>query len=517
MPPETTRTRSARLRGLSLCLALLLSGLAHAGPAQVPGVVHVDIDIGSDRLTVPQLTDLTHQARLGVIVFTDHDNAVVEYGLPPFRRLLKKQESRPSIQAYGAQRYVETIRMAGDYTPGVITIDGTEAAPAYYWEGNVWGGRPLARNIHKHLLVIGLPDPKDYERLPSLATGFPQPFGLRCLVSLWPLPVALAGLTMVVLSRRRARLEGEAGNPMPGVAVTIIGAAFLANSFPLCSPYDQYHGDPGDGPYQAVIDYANARGAMTFWAHPEVMQRLSAPVPWPVSMFADSVVFETLPYTTALSTTSEYTGFAIFQEGLRVIGKPGGVWDQVLIEYCAGARRRPVWAIGEADFEDRAIANPKEDLEACQTVFLLKERSRAGVLEALRSGTMYARRAPGHLLTLRDFRVTDGAGQTAATMGGHVTLSESPHVRIDLGVQDSSPRNLVIQVIRDGRVIRMIPAAGDTTITFEDRVVGGEGTTFYRLLVTLDDWEVLASNPIFVTIRPRSALQRPGSAGRAGV
>lgn len=512
MPPETMKGRQSRAWGLRLCLLFLLPGVARANLVQVPGAVHVhDADAGSGKLSILQTVELARRTHLGVVIFNDHDNFVVEYGLPPFRHLLKKAEPRPSIQAYGAQRYRETIQTAGEQTPGVITVDGTEAVPAYYWDGSVWGGHPLVRNLHKHLLVIGFPDPKDYDRIPSLVTGFPRPLSLRCLLSLWPLPVAFIGIGMIIRARRRAVLDGEGGSAWPGVFVTALGTVFLVDNFPLCSPYDQYHGDPGEGPYQAVIDYANARGAMTFWAHPEVPQRLAEPLSSPFSAFGDSLVFETLPYTTSLSTTSGYTGFAIFEEGMRVIGRPGGVWDQALIEYCAGVRHRPIWAIGEVDFGSH---NAGDDIGTCQTVFLLRERTRSGVLAALRDGTMYARRAPGHILTLRDFSVMDARGQAAATIGGQVTLSESPHIRIDLGVQSDTPRNIVIQVIREGKVIRMIPATGDTTVTFDDPVLAGEGTTFYRLIVKLDDWEVLASNPIFVSIQSRSAMPHPGWTAR---
>jgi hypothetical protein len=269
--------------------------------------------------------------------------------------------------------------------------------------------------------------------------------------------------------------------------------------------YDQYHGDPGNGPYQAVVDYANARNAMTFWAHPEVTQHMSQPAPWPASVLTDSVVFETLPYTNALLETFGYTGFAIFEEGMRVVGKPGGIWDQTLIEYCAGVRSNPVWAIAEVDFEYSHI---RQGVGTSQTVFYLKERSASSVLDAMRHGAMYARRGVGCGLSVRDFRVSAPDGRAVATMGGHVTLSGSPRIRIALDMENANIGDLRILVVRGGDRIRTIPATGDTVITFDDPVLGGEGTTFYRFIVLENTWPILATNPIFVTIKsPRNGLR----------
>ena len=62
-----------------------------------------------------------------------------------------------------------------------------------------------------------------------------------------------------------------------------------------------------------------------------------------------------------------------------------------------------------------------------------------------------------------------------------------------------------------GDRIRTIPATDDTVITFDDPILGGEGTTFYRFIVLENMWPILATNPIFVTIKPsRNALQGNG-------
>ena len=60
---------------------------------------------------------------------------------------------------------------------------------------------------------------------------------------------------------------------------------------------------------------------------------------------------ETSEHTHLLQETKGYTGFSIFYEGYKKVGKPGGLWDVILIEYCQGLRKKPIWAIGGLAFD----------------------------------------------------------------------------------------------------------------------------------------------------------------------
>ncbi|MBM3265701.1 MAG: hypothetical protein FJY97_20085 [candidate division Zixibacteria bacterium] len=317
-----------------------------ARPTETPGAVHIDaLEYGEDRLSIAQAVDLADRAGLKTAIITPHDRNTVEYGLPLLRNLFKIQVSRSSIQAYGFETFLEEIRTADQQFDSLAVIDGAETIPAYYWEKSPLTGVGVVRNFHKHLLVIGLSSPEDYEGIPSVTNGFSHGYRWTCLFEFWPAPLLGVGLVMAVRARRLHTTD-DPRRMRGGVGAALVGGVLLVNNVSHCSHYDPYQGDPGDGPYQAVIDYANQRGGLTFWAHPEVSQRVSQPVSWPASLLADSIVFDTQPYTRSLLNTHDYTGFAIFEEGMYVVGKPGGVWDQTLTEYCAGLRKRPVWAIG---------------------------------------------------------------------------------------------------------------------------------------------------------------------------
>ena len=470
---------------------------AQESSVQLPGAVHIDaLDTGEGQTSIAEAVSMVDQAGLGIAIITPHDQSVVEYGLPPLRNLLKVKISRESIQDFGVERFIENIRSTDEAVPGVITIDGAEAIPAYYWDRGVLSGLPTVRNLHKHMLIIGLPSAESYAQIPSITNGFPHEFDLFCVLSFWPVPVILIGLLMIIRARQHNVID-DPHSIKSGLLTAVIGGLFFANSVPFCSPFDVYHGDQGEKPYQAVIDYANEQGAMTFWAHPEVTNRIPQSTPWPASILADSVIFETSPYNNSLLNTTGYTGFAIFEAGMRVIGKPGGIWDQVLLEYCAGLRKKPIWAIAELDFELR----PEDHgVTTSQTVFLVKEGGRAGVLNAMRDGAMYARRAPGERFSVPSFTVSGSSGTSDVEMGGHVRLAESPRILFHLKTATDRPQNLKILILRGSDVIRTVSTTRDTIVVFDDPVHSGSGTTYYRCIVMVNDWPVLATNPIFVTI-----------------
>jgi hypothetical protein len=54
--------------------------------------------------------------------------------------------------------------------------------------------------------------------------------------------------------------------------------------------------------------------------------------------------------------------------------EPGGIWDDVLLEYCKGKRTRPVWGISTADFHKDGGAGVK--LGDFSTIFLVPQKKR---------------------------------------------------------------------------------------------------------------------------------------------
>ena len=385
---------------------------ADAKPAyeQVNAGVHFDSKVSGGPLPILDLVNKAKRYGLDVAIITDRDQADIEYGLPGLRNIAKYTHIEPSIRTLGADRYLDQIRDAQMRVPGVLTIPGAECMPFYFWEEDfslramksLKPGRMLRlRNAHVHLMAIGLERASDYERLPSIATGYPVVLSLSSLTVILYLALIWFGFRLVVRrgslsayyagprSRRNRRMRRTAG----GLMVTL-GALMLVNAA-IGPPrmYDQYQQDQDVAPIQRFIDYVHEQGGMVFWAHPEVEQNLSL----------YGIQAYTPAYHTYMLRTRGYTGFAIFWEGMRYAGPPGGTWDMVLTEYCTGERSEPVWALGELDYEsDWGPDAIRETL----TVLLMKKRSDR-VLAVLRKGMAAA---PGTL--------TPGAGTepVAATM-----------------------------------------------------------------------------------------------------
>jgi len=460
--------------------------------------VHFDSTVSGSNYTIEQLAQIAERYRLDVAIITDRDNAAVEFGIPPFRRLLRHRVEAESIRRTGAADYLGQIREAQRRHPSVILIAGAEAVPFYYWEldlrrENLLPPRPRKclriHKLHEHLLVLGLKNARQYEKLPSLATGYRRVLAPRALWNVLFLGLIVIGVRGV---RRSQSHPAYARNRLPRrhVCLIALGSVLLLHGLiDWPREFDAYHGDPGVGPYQSLIDYVNDCGGMVFWAHPEAGQ--DGPV--------GGIHAHTDPYHTDLLRARDYTGFAIFWEGINKIGCIGGIWDQVLAEYCRGRRSGPVWALSELDFEgSQGVDTIRESL----TVLLAAERTEQGALEAIRAGRMYSlRNYAADALRLDRFAVHSPATQRAAIMGETLATSSPPHVRIDLRVLGDRFKWVMARLVRSGETIAQFDAEKGLHVDYVDDAWDGD-KTYYRLMVYGDGYSVLASNPIFVDRGP---------------
>ena len=104
-----------------------------------------------------------------IVIFTDMDFMRWQYGLWPLRGVIKKTVQMNSIYTYGIRRYLKEIADLQAKNQDMVIIPAVESAPFYYWEGSPFKKDLKLYNWYRHLLVIGLEDPADYRRLPSLS------------------------------------------------------------------------------------------------------------------------------------------------------------------------------------------------------------------------------------------------------------------------------------------------------------------------------------------------------------
>jgi hypothetical protein len=448
---------------------------------QLPGVIHVHSTYSSGKYSIGELVSMAEDKDLEVLILTDHDRVVMEYGLLPFRNLIKKREERKSVLQAGPQNYLAEIERLNRQQQSVLIVPGIQSSPFYYWSGNPFGKGLTAHDFRKELLIVGLASPDDYYQLPSVhgraSTLYVKDLMPRFLVFV----VAFLLSTYLIFQNKKWRIGG--------IVMAIFSIALMANHHPFkSSRFDPYHGDQGAAPFQDVIDYAHPRGGLVFWAHPESNYSKNGVQMGPVKLM-------TAHYPEALIESRNYTGFAALYGDNISATKAGMHWDRVLNEYCEGNRAKPAWGISGADFhgEEKGV-----DLDTFQTVFLVAKRGRQEILKALERGRIYAvRKAGGFRLSLDQFQVVDAKTEIRATMGEEIRLNSSPVVEGRLAATDGGHYGVAISIIRGGNPIWSFEGETPLDFKFVDHLKWS-GKTFYRLDVSGKAAGKLLSNPIFV-------------------
>lgn len=506
------------------------------GYIRLNAAIHCDTEISGGKYSPDELALFFKEQKLDAAFITDHDHVTVEYGFFPFRNVFKYRHDRPSVHTFGAENYITKIKELNRQNSDVFIFPGIEAVPFYNWEGSLFQKNLRLKNWHRHVLVLGLDNADIIEKLPSPIN---KQYGGYSFAKLFAGSLALASMAFLISIylniHRRLKNENQVRpnlelvkNRTETMAVTSSGRLMkqtrdvlpysykiskyparkksgfrarkisvkvgfifcmlvLVNNYPFkAQKYSQYEIDAGAQPYQDLIDYVNKNNGLVFWAHPEAENQADV---WKIEM-------NTAAYPELLLQTFNYTGFAIFWEGMKKVGRPGGIWDMVLNQYCAGKRKKPVWAIGELDFEDE---NDPKLLRETLTSLWLREKSEAEILDALKKGRMFAtRNFAGDFISLEKFFIQDKRGSAHAISGEELFCEAAPEVNIDFIINKTGEYRL--ELIRNGKVIKNFQrtGGGEWKIQFSDSELPWDQKSYYRFLLYRNNWAVLASNPIFV-------------------
>lgn len=472
---------------LLILLALgAMKGLLFAPPViaheQVPALMDLRTTFSDGAYAPETLVKMAVKKGFRVIFINDHDRMVMEYGLPPFRNLIKRREERNSIEQSGIDTYLRSVAAIRKAYPDVILIPGTESAPFYYWTGNLFGGNLTANDYERRILTVGLERPGDYETLPGLHNSFTAIDPRTALPAL----AAFGGAFLIALYF----LFMPGWWRLAGVVLALVSAGFFANivlAHP--SPSDAYHGKQEAGPYQHFIDSVNKKGGLTFWNYPETRSGVRTLGP---------VQVRTLPYPEMLLETKNYTGFAAIYGDTITITEPGKVWDIALKEYCRGFRERPPWGIATADFHREGGAG--QGLGDFQTVLLLLKRSPQAVLAALKSGKMYACQGKfPKVPRLDEFSVSAAKPDTAPRMiaGDELRVDRNPRIRITVSGSPGEKGTVQVRLIRSGTLIQTFKGTLPLHVDYTDMLEKPGEKIYYRMDMTGQG--AIVSNPIFVT------------------
>lgn len=457
--------------------------------------------------SVQELMTQAEASGLDGLLFGDHDRKSIQYGIPYVERIVRMKMGSPALLDNGAATYLSEINQIDQTDDTLVLVPGVESAPFYYWTGSPLDVNLVAHNWDKHLLIVGLPNSRDYEELPILNSGFTTRY-LKddYLLFLLFCVGALIGLYGFMGKRRRG---------ISFIFAVVMGL-LAANAHPFkSSPFDQYHGDQGVQPYQDLIDYAGSKGALVFWNH------LETPVSEGFQGDLIQVKTRTDSHPEDLLLTRRYTGFQAMSTSPISAVEPGKEWDQVLMQYLEGKRARPVWGYGPNNY--RCGGKGGNLLGGVRTVVLAKQKSRPSMVEALGAGRMYAvKQGEGkNRLSLDAFELVDSATGNRAVMGEQLKSASPPGIRLKISMTSGgSNARANIRLIRNGQVVKQgllsLPYEG----VWQDAAISQRG--FYRLMVEVDAHNQLVSNPIFfnsgrrqqaeVASKQPNALPAPDSA-----
>ncbi|MBI2880196.1 MAG: hypothetical protein HYY21_01325 [Candidatus Tectomicrobia bacterium] len=436
---------------------------------------------------------------LSAVLLADHHRLALSWGLPPFRNLLRKKQEFPSVRLSGISSYLRAVLAADERHRRVLLLPGLTATPFYYWTGSPFRGDLTAHQWHNRLLVFGMNNHlQTLENLPEVGGSFSRTYFRQLLPgTAFFLVTALIGLILFFGSPRwRAA----------GFLLFLAGGLSSLNYHPFASsPFDAYHGDQGALPYQLLTDYAGRRGGIVLWTGVRGNPRAER---------AGAARLLSRPRPDLLAAVRGATAFDAFMEGDPPALGPGGLWDKILLEFTSGKRAAPVWVFGGAG-ERRLTPEGAEELSAeVQTVFYLKERTQAALLEALRRGRMYVlREGPGFRLELDRFTLKP-QGLSASALPGEQLDSPGPvEVSLRVSSSDGGRRVVSVHLIRDGRVVKTWRGETPLEQSFLDSFIPSGKTSFYRLEVSGPSGARLLTNPAFVRFLGPAA---PGPSPRRG-
>ncbi|MCX7715861.1 MAG: PHP domain-containing protein [Endomicrobia bacterium] len=431
-------------------------------------VLHIHSNFSDGKYTIEEIAEIAKQNNIDCIIFTDHFIQKVEFGLWPLRKLIKKVVENTSIMSIGIENYLNTIHNLSRQQKDVILIPGAEVTPHYFW--TVEDETLVAKNLHKHMLILNLNDKNIVKLLPVVHNQikFPLVKILLCVVGTILLVLA------IVLKWRLFSLVC--------IIIVVVSLPFKESIF---NQYKNYY----EKPYQYLIDYLKqkSKDIIILWAHPEAVNYQEKIVLKTIKKL--KITTQTSPYYSSLLRTTGYDGFSIFAEGYRKIGSISGIWDAVLKEYLSGKRENPIWCYAEVDFGET-----EDQLFVRKNILYVKEKSYYEVIKSLKHGHFYTLwRDKEKELVLEKATIN-----TQELIFGKTYKIDTEKIKIELFLttSDASNMNTKIYIIQNGDTVFVESKKIPAKITF----VGAKPSkkSYYRIFIESDYPHMIATNPVFV-------------------
>ena len=464
--------------------------VAATGYERLAAVVHVHSDLSTGEFALDDLTEMAARQGIGAVLLSENYLTRVEYSVPPFRALTRVTYAARDVHDDLGAYFARVARGRAARTD-VLIVPGVEVMPHYFWSGSPFGLSMTLHGTQKNLLVWGL-DRGALQRLPVIGNTAVGGAGLQAVLDGLPAILIVPGVLLLTRPRTYRRRLGRGVAVvrrrawLPGLLLCGVAIVAVARAWPFTATAHPPWADAGAAPYQDVIDYVDRAGGVSVWSLPEARDAGEQAV-GPVR-----VAWSTEPYPDDLLKTFGYTAFGAIYEDTTRVERPGEAWDRLLGEFASGQRTRVPWALGEAAFHDPSAG---KRLGSVQTVFFVHERTEAGVLEALRTGRMYAlQRGRDTALALTDF--TASAGGAEAISGETLRTSSGTALEVSVALTlEPRPADVRVALVRNGAVIAAWTGSTPFRATHRERWDGQAAV--FRLEARAAGGRLL-SNPIFV-------------------
>lgn len=501
----------------------MLSGgtVRAADVSNVPGelrplavALHVHSTASTGTFSLESLAQRAERLGLDAVVLSDNFVLRYEYGLLPLPTVLKRTYELPSVLNYGVERYLNEIASVQKRHPNLLLVPGVEVAAYYYWTGSLWDGTLTMHNAQRNVLVLGLSRTEDYEALPALGNYASYRHSWGMMMSLTPVLLCVPALWLwQTPSSRKENFDPapfRTGRRWVALALVVMAGLLLANAWPWSEPpFSPYDAQLGYRPYQAVIDAAEARGAVALWSMTEARDAQTyrfGPL--------GQVTVKTDPHPEALLLTTGYTGFGgMYQDTHRMVA-PGGLWDQLLHLALTGRRAVVPVMAGEIAFHGTDYVG--KELDHVVTVLWVRERTVSGLLEALRQGRAYAVVSAKRdvRLVLDQFSVSCQAGARRAAVGDRLDPEGARDLVVHLAVtaSDRGRHPITVRIVRSGEVVAKVTGETPFSYDFLDAKAPVGERMSYRVEVSGATGELL-SNPVFVGSILEDKSRQPSAVG----
>ena len=447
--------------------------------SQIEKPVRVLIDVRSDHSDgahdFKTLVGLAKARHIQALAFTEHDRYSIRFGLDPVPHIFGYSQEHPSLYETGLEKFfsdLNTIQKQSDLT----LFSGTESTPGYYWQGIPFKNLSL-HEAERHIITLGAKTPEQVEGLTSY--DLRHGYGNKELsLMFWCLFIFSF---IFILFRKRKR----------GIALLLAGS-FIAFITTWLMKADI-------NPDEDFINSAHEQGLIAIWTHPGT---LSGARDGPMGVFLN-----TPPYNEVVFQSSKADAFAAVYGDTDKNTIPSGLWDQYMMDYMAGYRPKPIWAVAAGDYHEEGHAN--EYLGNFPMDVWAKSAQEDDILLALKKGRMVA----WHMRKQQNIAVkalymdytdpTSGAKERLLA-GGEAAVTKD--VRVVVALRElGSPQefhNLKGQWIVDGKVVAHVSLSTDESIpVFASTLNLPIGRHVIRFQIPAQQGIRLEANPFLVQVR----------------